>query len=517
MNDDPLAQFRQDNDGGFRDEHVDANEITQGQVKARSNLNFCLRGFLMIFLTTLSVLIAFEIYRNSQLVRHKVADYWNRGGSSAPHGAHSSAGTCGADTNFTPTVEFEKFENPAAKSMMGYAQYIKEGEVPNDKFSAHLDNLLNEKLEFYNKSGDMAQKVNFDDIFGNRENLDRNEEKLNKLATPDNLKQLKVDIADFVESKQNMHRLRKEAYDFQTNYKNLLADYKDCTDQLKNMNSDTDSNIKDREDNSERLQSLLKQKDQLEQELKDAENQVRQKTAEFEEAYDANQKEINTILDLVRNKDDFAAQMQNKKRESHDASEKIKVLKAENVVLGDRINDSGKKVSEYQKELEPIVKDLRDLQLELELGRKKLGILEQSRDLHDSMPKLCTDTALPADRYAKLMLEKIGLEKELSKRLAEIRANPDLEAKYEDDLLSMVKIDSDKTLFQEIMKSYLFLQQNAHSGKGEWETKSPAVLKNIKHEESMIESKKVDEKNRLSWIDSEEQHIKKFKADIERN
>jgi len=49
MNDDPLAQFRQDHDGAFRDEHVDANEITQGQVKARRNLNFCLRGFLMVF------------------------------------------------------------------------------------------------------------------------------------------------------------------------------------------------------------------------------------------------------------------------------------------------------------------------------------------------------------------------------------------------------------------------------------------------------------------------------------
>jgi len=172
------------------------------------------------------------------------------------------------------------------------------------------------------------------------------------LATPDNLKQLRIDIGDFVESKQNMHKLRKEAYDFQTNYKNLLTDYKDCTDQLKNMNSDADSNIRDREDNSEKYQNLLKTRDQLEQDLKDLQNKIRAKQSEFETAYDASQKEINKILDLVRNKDDFATQMQNRKRDSHDALEKIKVLKAENVVLHSRIDDSKKKISEYQSELE---------------------------------------------------------------------------------------------------------------------------------------------------------------------
>lgn len=92
-----------------------------------------------------------------------------------------------------------------------------------------------------------------------------------------------------------------------------------------------------------------------------------------------------------------------------------------------------------------------------------------------------------------------------------------MEAKYEDNLLSLVKIDSDKTLFQEIMKSTLLLQQYAHSGKGEWEAKSPAVISNIKRLEEMLASKQTDERYRLSWIDSEEEQSRLFNTDISRN
>jgi gas vesicle protein len=141
----------------------------------------------------------------------------------------------------------------------------------------------------------MAEKVNFDDIFGDRANLDRKEDELNKLATPDNLKQLRIDISDFVESKQNMNRLRKDAYDFQTNYRNLLSNYKDCVDDLKNMNGDADDNIRDRDVGTEKYQNLLKARDQLEQDLKDLQNKIRADGEEFSRAYDHNQKEINKI------------------------------------------------------------------------------------------------------------------------------------------------------------------------------------------------------------------------------
>lgn len=141
----------------------------------------------------------------------------------------------------------------------------------------------------------MAEKVNFDDIFGDRANLDRKEDELTKLATPDNLKQLRIDISDFVESKQNMNRLRKEAYDFQTKYRNLLSNYKDCVDDLKNMNGDADDNIRDRDVGTERYQNLIKARDQLEQDLKDLQNKIRVGGEEFSLAYDHNQKEINKI------------------------------------------------------------------------------------------------------------------------------------------------------------------------------------------------------------------------------
>jgi hypothetical protein len=168
-------------------------------------------------------------------------------------------------------------------------------------------------------------------------------------------------------------------------------------------------------------------------------------------------------------------------------------------------------------ELEHLVKELRDIQLELELERKKLGILEQSREITDHMHKLCPDHGLSADRYATLMLQKIKLEKELKQKLAEIKSNPDLELKNPDDLTGLIQIDTDKTLFQEIMKSYLFLEQNAHVGKGEWELKSPMVISNIKRLEDILVLKQTDERYRLSWIESENDQVKVFSADISRN
>lgn len=96
----------------------------------------------MVFLVTLGALVSLEIYRNSQLVRNKIADYMNKGDSNA--GRPESNGKCpgGAAPSFNPTVEFQKFDSPTEKPpLIGYAQYLKEGDVPQTDFSEHVDRL----------------------------------------------------------------------------------------------------------------------------------------------------------------------------------------------------------------------------------------------------------------------------------------------------------------------------------------------------------------------------------------